>query len=287
MRNKKILNLQLAKRKKYDASTARQYDYFVEHYPMYKNLASFLIDKAQLKSGMSVIDIGCGTGVAMPFLKKKVGKNGKIIGVDRSLEMLKIAKERSSNKDITFFNISAEKIHITISENVDRVISSAAFWQMNTGKTLDAIHIVLKKDGKFIFNLSQGKFNFTRGSFSFRLTGEYAKLKDITNIMIEIAKQNGMPLPEKKRQPPLPDLEKVKEELAEHQFVLEKYHLFEKERSAKETYEFLKIPEFTKHIAPELSYEERMILLDKAYRRFDKSRKFLTRFICFVAKPIR
>ena len=55
------------------------------------------ISKLNLKSGDTVIDIGCGTGLNFPFLYQAVGQKGKIIGVDLSVEMLAEARQRAAS----------------------------------------------------------------------------------------------------------------------------------------------------------------------------------------------
>ena len=45
-------------------------------------------------SGATVLDVGCGTGRNFPLLVERVGKQGKIIGVDYSEGMLEQAQRR-------------------------------------------------------------------------------------------------------------------------------------------------------------------------------------------------
>ncbi len=52
------------------------------------------VDLLDLKPGDSVLDVGCGTGLAFPLLEEAVGPPGRIIGIDQSPEMLARAGER-------------------------------------------------------------------------------------------------------------------------------------------------------------------------------------------------
>ena len=52
-------------------------------------------DALQLREGMSVVDVGCGTGASFPSLMAGIGEHGRLIGVDASPGMLKKAKARS------------------------------------------------------------------------------------------------------------------------------------------------------------------------------------------------
>ncbi len=52
------------------------------------------ISLLQLKPGQSVLDVGCGTGLAFRLLEEAIGPSGRIIGIDQSPEMLARARER-------------------------------------------------------------------------------------------------------------------------------------------------------------------------------------------------
>lgn len=51
-----------------------------------------------LSRGDTVVEIGCGTGLNFGLLRKRVGKAGKIIGVDLTDAMLEVAKERGKEQ---------------------------------------------------------------------------------------------------------------------------------------------------------------------------------------------
>jgi len=60
-----------------------------------KKLRRKAIDMLNLKEGDSAIDFACGTGGITTLLAEKVGKKGKVVGIDLSEEMLKIAIKKS------------------------------------------------------------------------------------------------------------------------------------------------------------------------------------------------
>ena len=43
---------------------------------------------AGLKSGMSVADIGCGSGITSSYLKQIVGNKGRVTGFDSSIDRI-------------------------------------------------------------------------------------------------------------------------------------------------------------------------------------------------------
>jgi arsenite methyltransferase len=55
-----------------------------------------------------LLDVGCGTGVNAHALSKLVGPAGKIIGIDPSSAMLKIAREKASAPNIEYQQIAVE-----------------------------------------------------------------------------------------------------------------------------------------------------------------------------------
>ena len=65
-------------------------------------VTSQAIARTELSSGMSTLDIGCGTGVAMQLLGQVVGPNGSVTGVDidHRLGSYTIERLRSQGPDI-------------------------------------------------------------------------------------------------------------------------------------------------------------------------------------------
>lgn len=55
-----------------------------------------LVQKIGLQAGDKVLDIGCGTGVLLPFVKKEIGEQGQITAVDFAANMAACAAEKNS-----------------------------------------------------------------------------------------------------------------------------------------------------------------------------------------------
>ncbi len=77
---------------------AKRYDQLTKLYSLlgfrgrvYRRMA---VEALNLKRGDTVIDIGCGTGLSFPYLRNKVGSEGKILGVDLSGDMLEQARQK-------------------------------------------------------------------------------------------------------------------------------------------------------------------------------------------------
>jgi len=133
------------------------YDFFTER--IYRKQRIELIEKLELQSGNSVLLVACGTGISFQPILKKIGKDGRIVGIDNSSKMLEIAKEKAKkNKwtNIEFINANAETIdnHLIereIGEKIefDFVIAELAFsvipnWKASIRKSID----LLKQNGK-------------------------------------------------------------------------------------------------------------------------------------------
>src|ERR1700691_2993232 len=54
------------------------------------------VAEAGIRSGGVAIDVGCGTGRALPPLREAVGPGGSVIAVDLTPEMLAAARPKSS-----------------------------------------------------------------------------------------------------------------------------------------------------------------------------------------------
>ncbi|NOK62673.1 MAG: methyltransferase domain-containing protein [Chloroflexi bacterium AL-W] len=64
-----------------------------------------MLDDAGIGPGMRVLDIGCGPGAVSLMLSPRVGNQGHVFAVDRSPEMLELAREKvheTSVSNITF-----------------------------------------------------------------------------------------------------------------------------------------------------------------------------------------
>jgi demethylmenaquinone methyltransferase/2-methoxy-6-polyprenyl-1,4-benzoquinol methylase len=77
------------------------------------------IREMRIKSGFSVLDVCCGTGDWTLRLARATGLGGKVIGLDFSSEMLKIAEERSRrlnlHKQVAF--VSGDAMQLPFAAN--------------------------------------------------------------------------------------------------------------------------------------------------------------------------
>lgn len=63
--------------------------------PVYRVGRECAIPALHLQAGSRVLDIGCGTGLNFPLLLEAVGPRGQVVGVDRSRQMLEVARRKT------------------------------------------------------------------------------------------------------------------------------------------------------------------------------------------------
>jgi len=117
-----------------------------------------LLELSKIKTGDSVLDLACGTGLVTKKLMKKVGKNGQVYAIDSSESALKIAKKwTGTSKNLHFVRGDAEKIQFKT--KFDAITCQyALFFFPNEQKVLKNMKKVLKKNGKITLAV-HGKYN--------------------------------------------------------------------------------------------------------------------------------
>ncbi len=107
--------------------SARFYDALSLEWPVYRVGRVTAIAAMELRPGMRVLDLGCGTGLNHPLLQAAVGPTGAIIGVDRSPQMLARAEHRAARHG--WGNLELVEADMTTVEGlgvVDAVIATYA-----------------------------------------------------------------------------------------------------------------------------------------------------------------
>ena len=104
---------------------------------------------------MTVLDLGSGAGFDCFLAAKKVGKSGKVIGVDMTPQMIKKAKENAKKydyKNVEFRLGDIEKLPIE-NKSVDVIISNCVInLSPNKSEVFKESFRVLKNDGKIFIS---------------------------------------------------------------------------------------------------------------------------------------
>ena len=64
------------------------------------------------KPGEQILDAGCGTGVNSLAIAKLAGPSGKVLGIDNSEAMLKLAREKASAENVEYQQVSIEEAQL-------------------------------------------------------------------------------------------------------------------------------------------------------------------------------
>lgn len=75
---------------------------------------AFLQKTAHIKEGMTILDVGCGTGNMSLWMAEKVGSTGHVLGIDASAEQIAVSKARAKSmglKNVSFLPLDFSQIH--------------------------------------------------------------------------------------------------------------------------------------------------------------------------------
>ncbi|KAI9702712.1 MAG: hypothetical protein M1820_006096 [Bogoriella megaspora] len=107
----------------------------------------FLLQRLNITSGMSVLDVGCGTGNLTNRIADVVGERGGVIGVDPSKERIAIALERTK-PNLSFYEGRAEDLSQFPAARFDIVYVNSTFhWVQDQPAALLEFARVLKPGG--------------------------------------------------------------------------------------------------------------------------------------------
>lgn len=107
---------------------------------------------AELREGMTVLDLGSGAGIDCFIAAKQVGATGRVIGVDMTEEMVRRANENKHKVDAPNVEFRLGEIEALPVENgsIDRAISNCVINLVpDKAKAFGEIFRVLKPGGRF------------------------------------------------------------------------------------------------------------------------------------------
>jgi len=126
-----------------------------------------IVLKKYIRSGMTVLDLGCGTGFFTLEIAKLLNNNGKVIASDVQKGMLELLKQKLRNNELQ----RLIKIHhnqenaLCLTERVDFILAFYSFHEM---KYIDSIILDLTRIVKpetMIF-ISEQKFHVSKNTFN-------------------------------------------------------------------------------------------------------------------------
>jgi ubiquinone/menaquinone biosynthesis C-methylase UbiE len=118
-----------------------------------EQMADYLI----IESGATMLDVGTGTGVFLPYLLNLVGKNGRVIALDHADKMLSKAKAKDFQGNIDFLCGDVMTIPLG-NESCNAVVCYSSLPHFpDKLKALLEMKRILKKDGRVFICHSSGR----------------------------------------------------------------------------------------------------------------------------------
>ena len=122
-----------------------------------KEKINTLLSQISITNGESILDVGTGTGVLIPFYNE-LNKDGKVTGVDISQGMLNVAKRKFSdlsNVNFKLLNVEDE----VIEEKFDKIVLYSMFPHLSNkvGTIKKLVNNNLNKNGKLLIAHSDSR----------------------------------------------------------------------------------------------------------------------------------
>ncbi|HUV31702.1 MAG TPA: methyltransferase domain-containing protein [Acidobacteriota bacterium] len=110
---------------------------------------SHIVGMLDLEEGMDVLDLGCGTGVLFDLVRRRIGADGTVTGVDFSIQMARVAHRNFSFANVNVVDADASALPFGDS-TFDLSISFSAFAHFaNQQRALLEARRVLKPGARF------------------------------------------------------------------------------------------------------------------------------------------
>jgi ubiquinone/menaquinone biosynthesis C-methylase UbiE len=142
-----MLNLEQIKQK-YQRN-AYYYDFVTQ---AFSGIRSQAIAQLELKTGETVLDFGCGTGLSFALIEQSIGPGGRLVGVELSPAMLAKAREKVARhgwQNVTLIEANAEQVALPPA-SVDAVLSFYTHDIMASRVAVERAVQALRPGGRFV-----------------------------------------------------------------------------------------------------------------------------------------
>jgi ubiquinone/menaquinone biosynthesis C-methylase UbiE len=109
---------------------------------------------AGFNAGQSLLDLGCGPGFCTKELAYITGKEGKVLGIDKSEHFIRYLTEVTRLYNLNIEGIAADFNDMKLGENsLDGMFCRWALaWLPNPGEILDKVYTALKPGGRMVIH---------------------------------------------------------------------------------------------------------------------------------------
>jgi ubiquinone/menaquinone biosynthesis C-methylase UbiE len=109
-----------------------------------------MAERLDLEPGFTVLDVGTGTGVFLPFLLEKIGGNGRVVALDIAEAMLLHAKAKDFHGNIDF--VCGDVMDIALGDGIfDAVVCYSSFPHFqDKPRAFAEIYRVVKSGGRVL-----------------------------------------------------------------------------------------------------------------------------------------
>lgn len=135
-----------------------------------------LCELAELRQGMTVVDLGAGSGLTSLAALEQVPEGLRLILIDASQAMIDEARRHLGDRAEAYHVADAAAGAGLVPEKVDRVLCNMSLWSFGEPEAvLRAWRSKIKPTGRFCFNLSGTYFNARRDW----VTPQYALIQEL------------------------------------------------------------------------------------------------------------
>ncbi|MFC6707657.1 methyltransferase domain-containing protein [Flexivirga alba] len=113
-----------------DATNAEKYSEFTDSYPMYRETSRDLVARAGIADANRVVDLCSGTGETTQALLELMQERARLIAIDRSEAMQRVARERITVPRVRWVQCAAESIDHQVQDQGDRGLDSPSLVEL-------------------------------------------------------------------------------------------------------------------------------------------------------------
>jgi SAM-dependent methyltransferase len=260
-----------------DDRNAESYARFARDFPFYTEASRQLTARADLGDKELAIDLCGGTGATAAVILGALPPHGRVISVDSSVTMQTAGRRVLTDPRVTWVAARAEDAADKVAGPADAVLCNAAIWKTDTPATFAAVQRLLRPGGRFVFNIGGGFAGLGRDE-------DRRGTPSLSDLITAIAARDYGQMPESAGTPgAILTASVVQGQLGDAGFTVLACDVLTYHGTVEEKRAWLSIPLFARPPGP-LSHQQRMDILEQAYREVDKTRGTATRWLVVVAR---